>query len=389
MINLPIKKLRPGMVTAQSIYNSQGASYLTRGTPVNEQYISRLKKIGILELNVTSLNPSFSLQPPDDVVQEKTRVTAIHKVFDAFHQVEADGSMDLNSLGDISETILLDLFSKRSNLAQLTDIRMHDSYTFAHCVNVAILAAMLGTYCHYSKKNLLDLVLGSLLHDVGKVIVPKEILNKPSSLTQSEFAVIQMHPEAGREKLRALNISSATMLATIAAQHHEHLDGHGYPNHLMGESIHRFARIVAIADVYDALTSRRPYKPAYKPHIAYKIMNNCSQGQFDLDLLSVFFDNVAVYPTGTVLKTTLGYAIVKKSEFGHTRTPLVCVFADQAASILPRPFLVDLRDAPPDTIERVIEDKELYPLIYQMRVDPAVYLKEDIDLEKAAATAKI
>ena len=375
MINLPIKKLRPGMVTAQSIYNSKGASYLTRGTPISKQYIARLKKIGILEMNVTSLNPSFSLQPPDDIVQERTRVTAIHKVFDAFQQVKENASMDLNSLEDISETILMDLFSKRNNLVQLTDIRMHDSYTFSHGVNVAILSAILGTNCHYSKRNLLDLVLGGLLHDVGKIVVPKKILNKPFSLTQSEFAIMQLHPEAGREKLRSIQSPSSTMLATIAAQHHEHWNGNGYPNQLAGESIHRFARIVAIADVYDALTSRRPYKPAYKPHIAYKIMTKCSPGQFDPDLLRIFFDNVAIYPTGTVLKTKLGYAIVKKSVFGHTRTPIICVFANQDAAVLSQPFVVDLRDAPSDTVECVIEDKELYPLIYQMRIDPAVYLR--------------
>ena len=114
------------------------------------------------------------------------------------------------------------------------------------------------SFCHLTKQNLLDLVLGSLLHDIGKIAVPVEILTKPGSLTQTEFSVIQMHPEIGREKLRRLNIPAASILSIIASQHHEHMDGRGYPNHLPGSKMHKYSRMVAIADVYDAssLTSR-------------------------------------------------------------------------------------------------------------------------------------
>ena len=98
MINLPVKKLSQGMVTAQSIYNSKGASYLTKGTSLNDQYISRLKKLGVSHLTVTSINPSFHLLPPDDIVQEKTRVTAIHKVCDTFQEIEETGELNIDPL---------------------------------------------------------------------------------------------------------------------------------------------------------------------------------------------------------------------------------------------------------------------------------------------------
>lgn len=377
MINLPVKKLSQGMVTAQSIYNSKGASYLTKGTSLNDQYISRLKKLGVSHLTVTSINPSFHLLPPDDIVQEKTRVTAIHKVCDTFQEIEETGELNIDPLTETAESILLDVISQRSNLVQLTDIRMHDSYTFAHSVNVAILSAMLGALCGYSNKDLLDLVLGGLLHDIGKIIIPAEILNKPSSLTQSEVDVVRLHPEAGRKKLRELNMLSSSLLAIIAAQHHEHMDGTGYPNHLTDEHIHRYARITAIADVYDALTSNRPYKKAYKPNIAYKLMTRCSNGQFDEQLLALFFDNVALYPVGTILKTELGYAIVKKTEFGRTRSPFICVFADGNAKLLPKPFDIDLAHYPLGTIGHVIEDIELFPLLFHLGVDPAIYLASE------------
>ena len=376
MIILPIKKLRPGMITAQSIYNKKGASYLTRGRPVTAQNISRLKKLGITHLTVTSISPSFSVLPPDDIIQEKTRVKAIHKVYDTYQKLESTGELSTDSLAVTSEEILVDILSKRKNLVQLTDLRMHDDYTFAHSVNVAVLAAMLGAQAHLSRPDLLTLITGSLLHDIGKIIVPPEILTKPGCLTDEEFAIIRKHPEEGRKKLHNLNIPAATILAAIAAQHHEHIDGRGYPHQLMGEKIHRFARIVAVADVYDALTTRRAYKLAYKPHIAYKIMTDCSPGQFDESFLSLFFDNVAIYPVGTILKTTMGYAIVKKCEYGHTLTPTICVFGDKNMCVLPEPFDVDLRECPPDTIKGVLEDMEVMSLLFRMQIDPAKFLQE-------------
>ena len=377
MIKIPVKRLRPGMVTAQSVYNKAGASYLTRGSVMNDFYIDKLRKLGISTLSVTSVAPGINLPPPKDIVEEKTRTTAIHRVYDTFEALEKSGELNIGPLEGTSEQLLVDVLSNRSNLVQLTDIRTHDDYTFAHSVNVAILSAMLGSLCHLTKQNLLDLVLGSLLHDIGKIAVPVEILTKPGSLTQTEFSVIQMHPEIGREKLRRLNIPSASILSIIASQHHEHMDGRGYPNHLPGSKMHKYSRMVAIADVYDALTSRRPYKPAYKPHIAYKIMSRCSVGQFDMGLLELFFNNVAVYPVGTVLKTTMGYAIVRSTEFGKTLTPTICVFANKQANLLPRPYDVNLEDCPPDAIIHVVEDTDLLPLMYRMQIDPAFFLQEN------------
>ncbi len=376
MINLPIKKLRPGMITAQSIYNKKGGNYLTRGVPMTEQYINRLRKLGITHLTFTSISPDVSILPPDDIIQEKTRIKAIHKLHDAYQTLESTGELSTDALASTSEEILIDILSNRSNLVQLTDLRMHDDYTFAHSVNVAVLAAMLGARIGLPREDMLTLIMGSLLHDIGKIIVPSEILTKTGRLSDEEFAVVKAHPEAGRKKLRELPMPSASILAAIAGQHHEHMDGRGYPHHLTGDKIHRFARIAAIADVYDALTTQRSYKPAYKPHIAYKIMVKCSPGQFDESLLSIFFDNVAIYPVGTILKTTMGYAIVKESEFGHTLTPTICVFGDANMNVLPQPFDIDLRKCMPNTITHVLEDMEIMSLVMRMKTDPAKFLQK-------------
>ena len=383
MIHIPIKNLKNGMITAQSIYNPLGASYLTKGMELSPAYIERLEKAGFDGVTVTSMDPKLKLAPPDDIVQEKTRISAIQNVATAFHSVEENGTFDPAPLQGISENILQDIIAQQQNLVQLTDIRLHDTYTFAHSVNVAILSSLLGVLLKLSREEQLKLTLGGLLHDIGKVTVPYEILTKAGHLSDDEWSVMQGHPEAGRQRLKKM-FPNDTLLSTIALQHHEHIDGSGYPNHLKGEQIHRYGRIVAIADVYDALTSVRPYKRAYTPSVAHRLMATCSPGHFDLDLLKLFFDNVAIYPVGTILKTQDGYAIVKKVEFGYTLTPVVCVFANREGKLLNAPSDLDLKEAPKGMLEGVISDSELYHFIHNINVDPAIFLQEDAEKEDAS-----
>ena len=377
MIHIPIKKLKEGMITAQSIYNPLGASYLTKGVELSPKYIERLKKAGLDGVTVTSLDPKLKLAPPADIVQEKTRISAIHNVATAFQNVEDHGTLDPKPLQDISETILLDIIEQQRNLVQLTDIRLHDTYTFAHSVNVAILSALLGVLQKLPKEDLLKLTLGGLLHDLGKITVPHEILTKPGHLSDDEWRLMQGHPDAGRQRLKKM-FPNDILLSTIALQHHEHIDDSGYPNHLQGEQIHRYARIVAIADVYDALTSVRPYKRAYTPSVAHRIMTTCSPGHFDLELLQLFFDNVAIYPVGTIVKTQLGYAIVKEVEFGHTQTPIVRVFANHEGKLLTETRDLDLEQTPKEMLEGVVTDSELYHFIHAINIDPAIFLQDHI-----------
>ena len=371
------------MITAQSIYNPLGASYLTKGMELSPTYIERLEKAGFDGVTVTSLDPKLKLAPPDDIVQEKTRISAIQNVATAFHSVEENGTFDPAPLQGISENILQDIIAQQKNLVQLTDIRLHDTYTFAHSVNVAILSSLLGVLLKLSREEQLKLTLGGLLHDIGKITVPYEILTKAGHLTDDEWSVMQGHPEAGRQRLKKM-FPNDTLLSTIALQHHEHIDGSGYPNHLKGEQIHRYGRIVAIADVYDALTSVRPYKRAYTPSVAHRLMATCSPGHFDLDLLKLFFDNVAIYPVGTILKTQDGYAIVKKVEFGYTLTPVVCVFANREGKLLDAPSDLDLKEAPKGMLDGVISDSELYHFIHNINVDPAIFLQENTEKEYAS-----
>ena len=375
------------MILGQSLFNTAGGSYLVKGRPVTIEYIRKLRQLGIQTVTVTSMDPRHRVAPPPDVIEEKTRVKAISAVYDTFQSVTENGTLDAAPLEKVADAIVFDLFNNRENLVQLTDIRMHDAYTFAHSVNVAVLSAMMGMLCHLPKEELSLITLGGLLHDLGKIDVEYEILNKDRSLTQTEFEMIRQHPSAGARRIVKMhNLPKTSILAAIAGQHHEHIDGTGYPRGIKGDEIHRFAKITAIADVYDALTSERPYKKAYMPNIAYNIMHNINKGQFDQKLIDKFFNNVALYPEGVVLKTTFGFAVVKESRFGRTKTPIIIRFADTNGKLLNERTEIDLSevDHGAESIQVVPTGNELYHFIHELGVDPSYYLEEARAKDKGA-----
>lgn len=388
MIRLNTKQLKPGMVPAQSIFNAMGGAFLTRGTRLTENYIGKLQKIGIDSINVTSLSPETKLPPPPDIVDEQVRIRAVKTISSAFAALEKNDRFDIHTLMNSTESLVKSVREMRENLVQLTDIRTHDAYTFVHSVNVAILCSMLGSLLEYSEEKIRILTLGGLLHDIGKVDIPKSILNKPAALNDEEFKVMRTHAAKGRDRLKKLASPMAEQLAMIAGQHHEHMDGRGYPKRLTSDKLPEMSRICAIADVFDALSASRAYKKAYKPSVVHRIMTKNSPGHFDMELLSLFYDNVAIYPVGTVMKTALGYAIVKRVSFGKTQTPIVTVFATPDSKVLDKPFNADLAQCPPDTIHHVVDDKDLLFFTRQIGVDPTEFIVDDILEERARVQGK-
>lgn len=372
------------MVLAQTIYNNNESSALTRGTALTARYIDHLRKMdGLTSVTVMSANGCLDILPPPDIVQDATRAAAVNCVQSFYTRLDSITPADTKQLERTIDMLLDDVMNRGENLVQLTDIRMYDSYTFAHCVNVAILAAMLGMLCEkYSYNELKTLTLGAILHDIGKMDIPPAVLNKRERLTDEEFQLVRKHAAFGARRIRSLadKLPHANLVEAIAYSHHEHVDGRGYPRHLNAKSIHPFAKITAIADVYDALTNERPYKRAYAPHLAYKIMTSLSEGQFDLDLLRLFFDNVAIYPVGTVMKTRLGYAVVLRSAFRHTRTPLIRVFADRGGHRMSHYADLDLSCVSngASMIESVLQTNEVLHFIQDTNINPDTYLSENM-----------
>lgn len=193
-----------------------------------------------------------------------------------------------------------------------------------------------------SEEELIDLAIGTLLHDVGKLRVPETILSKPGKLTNEEFEHVKRHTSYGYETLRRLpDISSRSAL--IALEHHERYDGSGYPQGLKGKEIHQFGRITGVADVYEALTANRVYRKGYLPHQAYELLLGGGGTQFDPRVIETFVKTISVYPVGmTLILNTGEKAVVVKSRRQQSHRPMVRVIENAAGERLIEPKEIDL-----------------------------------------------
>ena len=265
------------MKVARRVYDSNGFVLLNRGVRLENEYIRQLKKLNIPFIYVIDhLIPDVEIE---DVVLDETRQKASSLIKSVL--MEADrSSKEKKKLvlphRDFIQTldqIIQQLLSNKNLVINLADIRSADDYTFAHSVNVAVLSIMTAIAMGCGRNDLQDIGLGAFLHDLGKIMIPISILNKNARLLPEEYDEIKKHPYYGYDMLKNEFMSNGTS-GIIAYEHHERVDGSGYPNGLKSEDIHQFSKIVAVADVYDALVSDRPYRKAFQPHQVLEIFES-------------------------------------------------------------------------------------------------------------------
>lgn len=228
-------------------------------------------------------------------------------------------------------------------LVSLTTLRGHDEYTFTHSVNVAVYSLVLGNTLGMTEEELRRFGVAVLLHDVGKMLVPPEILHKPGKLTREEFEVMKLHVERGVAFLRESFPENDEVLI-VAQAHHERIDGSGYPKGLTGNDVPIWGQIAAIGDIFDALTSRRCYKKEMTPHQALSLMYQLSGGELDTLLVERFIESVGIYPIGSLVKlSTNEVGLVTSVCHSDLLHPTILVLYRGGHRLL-RPRLVDLRD---------------------------------------------
>jgi len=347
MRKMRLAELQPGMVVARPVYGADGQLLLNVGVKLQHGYLRQLDRLGIPAVYVEDEHMADVVV--EDVVSDQTRLNAtvaVREVLDAARVrtqkeltravVFADGS-----LRTAVNRIIDDLLRNPNVVMNLTDIRASDDFTFGHSVNVAILSLMIGLGLHYNESRLRDLGLGALLHDIGKVKLPAEILKKDGPLAPAEAAEMQRHPTYGFEILRSQpNLS--ILSAHVAYQHHERLNGEGYPRRLRGGEIHEFARIAAVADAYDALVTDRLLRRGFAPGDALQMLQALNQ-QFDQDVVRALAACVALYPVGTLVElNTREQGLVIVTRKGATDRPVVRVIYDWAGQELKHPYDVDL-----------------------------------------------
>ena len=253
--------------------------------------------------------------------------------------IEADAAMPL--VEEISNSIL----RNPGALISLARLKTADDYTYMHSVAVCALMIALARQLGLSDDETKDAGMAGLLHDLGKALIPTVILNKPGKLTEEEFAIVKTHPEKGHELLlTASGVSEVTK--DVCLHHHEKIDGSGYPKRLNAETMSRFAKMGAVCDVYDAITSNRPYKAGWDPAESIKRMAEWT-GHFDPTIFQAFVKSLGIYPTGSVVRLASGrLGVVIEQGEKSLLTPKVRVFYSSKSQAYIKPETVDLARSP-------------------------------------------
>nr|WP_312973324.1 HD-GYP domain-containing protein [Pseudomonas sp.] len=253
------------------------------------------------------------------IKRSKKAVTELFQEARLGNAINIEGCMPL--VTDISES----LARNSSALLGLARLKHKDEYTYMHSVAVCALMLSLARQLGLDEERAREAGLAGLLHDVGKMAMPLEVLNKPGSLTDAEFAIMRSHPERGHAMLLAAGSLPESAL-DVCLHHHEKYDGSGYPGHLAGEDISLLARMGAVCDVYDAITSNRPYKQAWNPAESLARMAQWT-GHFDTRVFHALVRTVGIYPLGSLVRLESGrLGVVVDLLPGKLTTPVVRVF---------------------------------------------------------------
>jgi len=254
------------------------------------------------------------------VLSEEVKKSAVDAIDFLYSTTDIEEGVD--KVEDLSHT-LVDIIAADDNVGiSLDRLKCSDEYTFKHSLDVAAIAIMVGKMLGLPESQLKELSTAGLLHDLGKTRIPTEVLNAPRKLTDIEFNMMKTHPVYGYQNIMNLNtIHDRVKVAVL--QHHEKWNGHGYPQKLAGENISLYARILTIADVYDALITERPYKKAHSPSHTIEMMMAMS-GDFDIHILRIFFRSIVLYPVGSkVLLSNGETAVVVKNNKENVLRPEV------------------------------------------------------------------
>ncbi|MGM0652624.1 MAG: HD-GYP domain-containing protein [Bacillota bacterium] len=351
MRKISMEKVEPGMLLAKDIYGERGQVLLRADIELKPRFLNYLEQAGIEYIYIR--DSRIEDVNVEDPINEKTRQVARSMVKDITSNLKG---ADTGSNGKIAKSINVqdqdilqtvnqiidELLDSKDMIVQLVDIRSRDNYLFAHSVNCAVLATMVAKKMKYKPKELRWLATGALFHDLGMTAIPKEIIEKANQLTDEEYEKVKKHPLHSFDIFKTTNIFDARAGAVVL-QHHERYQGQGYPRGLAGKDIYPLAQIAGIADVYDAMTSDRPYRNAFQPHEAVEVLLSQGEELFDVTILQHFLSIIAAYPIGLHLLLSNGDSgLVIANNPGFTLRPVVRILYRDGENIEPHPAPYDL-----------------------------------------------
>ena len=302
MIFVPYYKLKKGMKVANDISLSDTekskAFLLKQGAILTQDNIEKLSNFNISGIYIDDGRKN----PILDETLIKESVLAVKEIFslcESTHSILNDSTLKQSE--NISEKLVDNIYKDEQISVSILDLQTYDLNTYLHSVSVTVISIAIGTALSLDRKSLCRLGVCALLHDIGKIEIPIEIINKPSRLTKEEFEIVKTHPMLGGKYVMDHGCISDDIYEGIIS-HHEKYNGMGYPNALKNEEIPLFGRIISVADVYDALTGNRPYRDPIKPLEAIEYIMAGVGSSFDYNIVKAFLRKIEPYPVGSYVR---------------------------------------------------------------------------------------
>lgn len=279
--------------------------------PSRQKKIEQIDKV-FSDIKTTTKTDKKKIKEPikvslDDEIKKANKLYGTAKDIQVkiLDSVKLEKALKTDNISQTTDALVDSVFRNQDALSCLTRIQSKDSYLLEHSLNVSILMSVFAKYLGFEKRFIQEIALGAFLHDIGKVFIPHEILNKRGSYTEKEHKIMKSHVALGLKILEdSPDISHIAM--KMVREHHERLDGSGYPKGLKGDEISKYGRMIAIVDSYDAMTCERPHKKSVHPTSAFKALITESPAQYDEELVEKFIQCLGVYPVGTLVKLNSG-----------------------------------------------------------------------------------
>lgn len=302
MQSISLDDIQPGMYLSRPLISADGTVLLHEGIEMKERYIQYLRNNGITSLFIGTPEAEDIIELEEDNYTAERRQKAIDDARVVVNQFRVGKGVNLTSVKNMVSDLISQLGQDPGNMIHLLDIRRKEEYMFSHAVNTCILSVMTGLAMGYDAKQLNELGLAAILHDVGKIKLSNHLTQQyPAYLTKSEREEYRRHPFYSLEILRE-NSDISTDVINACFQHHERWNGSGYPMSLKGNAICEYAQIISIADVYDRLIVGVPYRRPTPVYYAVAILNKASGEYFNPAIVDIFNQNVAIYPMGRVVR---------------------------------------------------------------------------------------
>lgn len=287
--------------------------------------------------------PSKKTSMAEELQQaSKICVASKQAMVSMFQEVRMGNAISFETASAVVEEISASVMRNSGALISLARLKTVDDYTYMHSVAVCALMVALARQLKLDEAATRELGMGGLLHDLGKAFMPHEVLNKPGKLTDAEFAIMKRHPVDGHTALLGSGIVGAIPLEVVL-HHHEKMDGTGYPDRLKGDGISLYARMGAVCDVYDAITSNRPYKSGWDPAESIRKMAEWCHGHFDAAIFQAFVKSVGIYPVGSLVRLQSGRlgVVVDQTEKSLLKPRVKVFFSTKSNARIP-PETLDL-----------------------------------------------